>query len=306
MKKAIFIPLAILIMTLTVAARVYASPECLEVGRKYQQLGMKAGSMKNYSEAADWLEKAVRTCPSYENYHLLGRSQQNTGNYEKALNAYKEAQALAKTPDDQAMSVARYGQVLNLMSHPIEALPLIQAAREMHSSPPSWVTELALELDDSMANRKFTVDEINRSGLRESSSSGFLTIAGLAPVAKGDTSDRKPKRTINYKINFDFDSTKMDSLSLDNVRTLARVLTSHEYSDKSVWLIGHSDVRGKEQYNQQLSERRAEAVYGILISMEPSLKAKLRTKGMGESKPLYYGNSERVHRNNRRLQVVLE
>jgi outer membrane protein OmpA-like peptidoglycan-associated protein len=83
-------------------------------------------------------------------------------------------------------------------------------------------------------------------------------------------------------------------------------LSSQEYKGKTVWLIGHSDVRGEEQYNQQLSERRAETVSGILMHMTPSLKDRLRTKGMGESEPLYSGNSERVHRNNRRLQVVLE
>jgi outer membrane protein OmpA-like peptidoglycan-associated protein len=307
MKNAWVITYSIIMLSYTVTTLGAPSPECTAEGIKYQQLGMKAGSQKDYSGAANWLEKAVRTCQSYKNYHLLGRSQQHMGHHQSALKAYEKAQALAQTPNDQAISVARYGQVLNMMGHPIEALPLIQAAREMHSDPPTWVTDLALELDDSMTNRKFTADEIHRGGLSESSSGGFLTIAALASPPTTDTvAVEKPKQAINYKINFDFNSTEMDDLSLKNVLTLAKVLGSQEYVNKTIWLIGHSDVRGDERYNQRLSEHRAEAVLHVLTDKIPSLKGRLHTKGMGESKPLYLGDSEKIHRNNRRLQVLLE
>jgi len=70
---------------------------------------------------------------------------------------------------------------------------------------------------------------------------------------------------------------------------------------KKITIEGHCDVRGDEAYNQELSERRAEAVKVYLVSKGVPAD-QLSTVGYGESRPL----SETDHALNRRVAFVVE
>lgn len=71
--------------------------------------------------------------------------------------------------------------------------------------------------------------------------------------------------------------------------------------DKVVLLsvIGHTDIRGGEAYNQKLSERRAASVKAILehMGVDPN---KVATSGKGESMPI-----SEDHAKNRRIELVI-
>jgi OmpA-OmpF porin, OOP family len=69
-----------------------------------------------------------------------------------------------------------------------------------------------------------------------------------------------------------------------------------------VEIQGHTDNRGSEAYNQQLSERRAQAVRDFLV--EAGIDAdRLTAKGYGESKPVLPNTSDANMAKNRRVQV---
>ncbi|MFT5648096.1 MAG: outer membrane protein OmpA-like peptidoglycan-associated protein [Aureispira sp.] len=53
----------------------------------------------------------------------------------------------------------------------------------------------------------------------------------------------------------------------------------------SVEIRSHTDSRGSSKYNQELSEKRAKAVYNYLVKNKVS-KYRLKYKGYGESKLL--------------------
>lgn len=85
-------------------------------------------------------------------------------------------------------------------------------------------------------------------------------------------------------VNFDFDR---DTLRPDAVSTLNEVVTIlRQYSDLRVEVAGHTDLCGSEDYNQNLSERRARAVYDFLVNNGISASRLVGPVGYGESRPL--------------------
>ena len=127
--------------------------------------------------------------------------------------------------------------------------------------------------------------------------------AGAAPAVPANPNAGKP--SINVRINFQYNSEVLEADSIANVRVLADALAQAVFNGKTFTLTGHSDVRGEPAYNQALSERRARAIEQQLVSLAPALGGRLRSEGAGESCPLYPGTSEREHRLNRRLEVVV-
>jgi len=65
---------------------------------------------------------------------------------------------------------------------------------------------------------------------------------------------------------------------------------------------GHADIRGTEQYNQNLSEKRAQSVYEALVSLGVP-QNQLSTMGFGEQQPLH---DENKWDENRRVELEFE
>ena len=67
---------------------------------------------------------------------------------------------------------------------------------------------------------------------------------------------------------------------------------------------GHTDIRGPEYLNQDLSQRRADAVKNYLVKKGIDA-ARLQSKGYGESKLLDTAETEEAHAKNRRVQFIV-
>jgi outer membrane protein OmpA-like peptidoglycan-associated protein len=83
---------------------------------------------------------------------------------------------------------------------------------------------------------------------------------------------------------------------------IAGYLAEHpEFSQ--VQVEGHADERGSDEYNLDLSQRRAENVRSALIGLGVSVQ--LDVQGRGESSPRANGSGESAWRQNRRVEFVL-
>ncbi|PLY16030.1 MAG: flagellar motor protein MotB [Sedimenticola sp.] len=101
---------------------------------------------------------------------------------------------------------------------------------------------------------------------------------------------------------FDFDSAALKpsmKSALDGVA--AKIKASA--GDESLMVIGHTDSKGSDAYNQGLSERRASAVAGYLATKGIS-PAKMTTKGMGESQPVADNGTDAGRAKNRRVEIT--
>lgn len=110
----------------------------------------------------------------------------------------------------------------------------------------------------------------------------------------------KPK--IDLEINFDYNSADISAKSLSSVQALGRALSNAELKGSTFVVAGHTDAAGGEEYNQNLSERRAESIKKYLVDKYGINGSDLVTVGYGKSK--LKDPSQPMAETNRRVQVV--
>ena len=88
----------------------------------------------------------------------------------------------------------------------------------------------------------------------------------------------------------------------NNLNKLALFLTN--YPDRSVTIEGHTDSVGSDEYNQGLSQRRADSVKAFLTGQGIGA-ARLTTAGKGESNPIAGNDSAAGRQQNRRVEVII-
>jgi OOP family OmpA-OmpF porin len=110
--------------------------------------------------------------------------------------------------------------------------------------------------------------------------------------------------SIKLKINFDFDSSKVQEQYFADLNELAEFLK--RFSDLQVDVEGHTDSVGSESYNQQLSQRRAQAVVDVLVNEFGIARDRLDPIGFGESQPVASNDTAEGRAMNRRVMATLE
>ncbi|WP_211245289.1 OmpA family protein [Curvibacter gracilis] len=106
---------------------------------------------------------------------------------------------------------------------------------------------------------------------------------------------------LSLQIQFDFNSAQIRPESQDALRNLAMALLSPELSNASFVIEGHSDGKGRETYNLQLSQARAEAVREFLVRQTVQ-SVRLRAVGKGSSHPV--NPADPMAAENRRVRIV--
>lgn len=78
-----------------------------------------------------------------------------------------------------------------------------------------------------------------------------------------------------------------------------------DQEDKKILIEGHTDSRGSESMNMDLSRRRAEAVSSLLISRGLPAE-RVTTVGVGPSRPVADNATAEGRANNRRVEIVIQ
>ncbi len=78
----------------------------------------------------------------------------------------------------------------------------------------------------------------------------------------------------------------------------------NEFPDRRIAVEGHTDNVGSEDYNQRLSQRRAEAVAALLESRGVDA-SRVESRGLGESMPVASNDEDSGRQANRRVEIVL-
>jgi outer membrane protein OmpA-like peptidoglycan-associated protein len=87
---------------------------------------------------------------------------------------------------------------------------------------------------------------------------------------------------VDLSINFDFDSARLQASSKPLLDNLAQAMNSERLGALKFKVEGHTDAKGKADYNQELSSRRASAVQAYLISQNVNAD-RLQAEGKGAS-----------------------
>lgn len=108
--------------------------------------------------------------------------------------------------------------------------------------------------------------------------------------------------TFDSAILFGFDSAEIKPESRANLLKLAQSL--QEYPNTDVMIIGHTDASGPEDYNQTLSERRADAARAVLVANNVA-QSRVMASGKGELEPVASNETVEGRRLNRRVEVAI-
>lgn len=113
------------------------------------------------------------------------------------------------------------------------------------------------------------------------------TVRDMVAGSGGDIAMRETDDSIVLSVTsdvlFGFDSADLTAPARETLARIATVLAENDGGP--VQVVGHTDARGPDAYNQRLSEERAAAVVTFLTASDvPS--ARLEAGGRGESEPV--------------------
>ncbi len=121
------------------------------------------------------------------------------------------------------------------------------------------------------------------------------------PLGEAVNSDGCPAK-ITLKVNFANNSAEIQPSSFDMLQKYADFLT--KYSAYSANIVGYTDSRGSEAYNQKLSQKRANAIKDMLL--EKGVPAdRLSSEGKGEANPIADNATSEGRAENRRIEAEL-
>jgi OmpA-OmpF porin, OOP family len=123
-------------------------------------------------------------------------------------------------------------------------------------------------------------------------------VAAATPAA---LAAHEPRPSLSLLIQFDFDSARVRPVSQQALANLAAALQSKELQDSKFAIEGHTDAKGRAEYNLRLSQQRADAVRELLVSQGVKID-RLKSQGKGSSElalPLAPEAAE-----NRRVRIV--
>jgi outer membrane protein OmpA-like peptidoglycan-associated protein len=112
---------------------------------------------------------------------------------------------------------------------------------------------------------------------------------------------KRDRIEITDKVYFQFDSDRILPRSYELLDNVARVINEHG-EIPSIFIEGHTDSDGNDEYNLALSDRRAKSVMRYLIDTGKVDAARLKAKGFGESKPIAENTTDDGKATNRRVE----
>jgi outer membrane protein OmpA-like peptidoglycan-associated protein len=110
------------------------------------------------------------------------------------------------------------------------------------------------------------------------------------------------KPNIDLDIQFDYNSAAISATSMPAVQELGRALSNANLRGSTFVVAGHTDAVGGEDFNQGLSERRADTIKRYLVEKFGINGTDLVTVGYGKTKPK--DPNAPMDPINRRVQVV--
>jgi len=251
--------------------------------KKGEMLYNKAIEQNDIAYRIKLLEESVSQCADFNGYYELAKAYEAVDKLDKAENALVEARNIAVSDEAAASALSRLGLVYEKTGNrEHEAYIAFRQSYEYHPYPK------VLE--------RIKVYDLKR--LENGTSAKEIKMA-----LSSNTKDIKVEPYLSLYIRFDFDSAQLTREGTWQANELGRALTAPEFKNSLFLLAGHTDSQGDDKYNQQLSEKRAEAVKNYLIRHNSLNTDTILTKGYGERRRIYPGNTELDHALNRRVEV---
>ena len=102
-------------------------------------------------------------------------------------------------------------------------------------------------------------------------------------------------------VNFANNSAYVENNYLPEIKSVAEFMNT--YPQTELTIHGHTSSQGDDDYNQTLSEKRAQAIMNILVDNFNISAQRLSAVGHGETKLLNTAQTPAAHKENRRIEA---
>ncbi|TBV00094.1 OmpA family protein [Stutzerimonas kirkiae] len=238
-----------------------------------------------------------------------------------ALLALSVALAACSTPPNPNLEQAR-SKFSTLQSDPrsntLAALETEDASKALDKANKAYLDDAKEQKVDQLAylaNRRIDVaeqtialrtaeDDLKKSSAERAKArleAREAEIRKLQTELQGKKTERGTLVTFG-DVLFDFNRAELKPGGLHNVQKLADFL--NENPERKVIVEGYTDSTGSAQYNQGLSERRADAVRLALVRFGVSPQ-RIVSQGYGKDYPIASNSNESGRALNRRVEVTI-
>lgn len=240
------------------------------------------------------LNQSVAAQPTTAAWLAIGRIGLQTGQLDLAEAAFRSAYNQADSDENRMKALSGQAEVYAARSDWSRARQLGKAATERAKlaglAPPDSLVQLNRRIANAQSQQPITAGRI---------------VAELKPEGVEKYSIVP---SIDLNIHFAYDRADLDGEGQQEIKELAQAFqTLQQAGDlQSARLIGHTDEKGTDEYNQKLSECRALTVQREVTRLVPALAGKLCAEGKGMKELLFTERSPENDRLNRRVEIKLE
>ncbi|MBI4395668.1 MAG: OmpA family protein [Elusimicrobia bacterium] len=122
----------------------------------------------------------------------------------------------------------------------------------------------------------------------------------LKKVAETKRTEEGIVTTLRNNILFDSESSALIPQALDSVNQISDIIK--KYPEDRIIVVGHTDDRGTDVYNERLSMQRAQAVKLQMVARGIPEKS-VEVMGQGESQPVAANATDEGRTKNRRVEL---
>jgi len=110
------------------------------------------------------------------------------------------------------------------------------------------------------------------------------------------------KITFDSGILFDINKSNLRPEAMTNLQKLSQIL--NKYPDTEILVEGHTDSDGSDEYNLDLSQKRAQSVSNYLSGLQVNV-TRFHVMGYGESQPIAGNDTVEGKQQNRRVDIAI-
>lgn len=146
--------------------------------------------------------------------------------------------------------------------------------------------------------------QTSEQGRKDAEAKAAAATLELARVATVKQEDRGMVITLSGSVLFASGKAELLPAAQRRLKEVAKALNDTD-REAQIVVEGHTDGKGSESYNLDLSARRAQAVRSYLVS-QGIAEDHIRSEGLGLSRPIADNKSAEGRANNRRVEIVVQ
>ena len=230
---------------------------------------------------------------------LVACANQPNQNLEDARSSYSALQADPRASKLAALETQDAGNMLDKANK-----AYLNDADEKTVDQLAYLTKRRIELAEQTIALRSAEEELGKTSAQRAEARLEAREAQIRKLQEDMQAKQTERGTLVTfgDVLFDYDRAELKPGGMRSVQKLADFLNDNP--ERKVIVEGYTDSVGSDSYNQQLSERRAQAIQTALVSagVEPS---RIQARGYGKNFPVASNSNASDRALNRRVEVTI-